>query len=75
MRTAVTKRGQTVIPSEIRDRYNIKGGDTIEWIDDGERLRAIPITSDPITALRGCARGEKLTKRLLEEREKDRDNE
>jgi len=72
MKTAVTKRGQTVIPSEIRERYHIKGGDTIEWIDDGEIIKAIPIASDPIKALRGCARGEKLTERLLRERERDR---
>ncbi len=75
MRTTVSRRGQTVIPSEIRERYHIKGGDVIEWIDDGETIKAIPITSDPITALRGCARGEKLTKQLIEERQKDRDNE
>ena len=75
MRTTVTKRAQTTIPAAIRKRYGIKGGDSLEWIDDGQVIRVVPIPSDPIGALRGCARGEGLVERLLEARREDRERE
>lgn len=71
MRTTVTKRAQTVVPAALRERYGIKGGDFLEWIDDGRVIKVIPIPADPIKALRGSARGEKLLKRLAESRRKD----
>jgi len=37
--TKVTKRAQTAIPAAIRRRYGIKGGDLLEWIDEGVGLR------------------------------------
>lgn len=75
MKTTVTKRAQTVIPASIRKRYSIQGGDRLEWIDDGQIIKVIPIPKDPLGQLRGCARGEKLLERLLETRRKDRDSE
>ncbi len=72
MRTTVTKRAQTVVPAPLRERYNIKDGDFLEWIDDGQVIKVIPIPADPISALRGSARGEKLLERLLESRREDK---
>src|SRR4051794_36956100 len=72
MQTAVTKRGQTVIPAPIRKRYQIHEGDSLVWIDDGESIRVIPVAQDPIRALRGSGRGEQLTERLLAQRQEDR---
>lgn len=71
MRTTVTKRAQTVVPAAIRERYGIKGGDYLEWIDDGQVIKVIPIPADPIEALRGCAKGEKLVEKLLDSRQED----
>jgi len=73
MRTTVTKRAQTVVPAALRERYGIRGGDYLEWIDDGQVIKVIPLPADPIKALRGSARGEKLVERLLESRRKDRE--
>ncbi len=73
METAVTKRGQTNIPAAIRKRYHIKEGDRIVWLDDGETIRVVPVPSDPLTALRGAGRGERLVGRLLENRREDRE--
>jgi len=75
MQTAVTKRGQTVIPAAIRKRYQIEKGAHLVWLDDGETIRVIPVTDDPLQSLRGRGRGKKLTERLLLERRKDRDRE
>ncbi len=75
MQTAVTKRGQTVIPAAIRKRYQIVNGAHLVWLDDGESIKVVPVTVDPLRSLRGRGRGKKLTERLLEERRKDRDRE
>ena len=75
MQTAVTKRGQTVIPAAIRKRYRIDNGAHLVWLDDGETIRVVPVTDDPLQSLRGRGRGKKLTERLLSERRKDRDRE
>ena len=72
MRTRVTSRAQTVVPAAIRERYGIKGGDFLEWIDDGYVIKVIPIPADPIKALRGSAKGEGLVEKLLASRREDR---
>lgn len=75
MQTAVTQRGQTVIPAPIRKRYNIMTGDQLVWLDDGETIKVIPIPGNPLHALHGAGRGEKLVERLLATRGEDRDHE
>ena len=75
MQTAVTKRGQTAIPAAIRKRYQIDNGAHLVWLDDGETIRVVPVTDNPIKSLRGRGRGRKLTERLLSERRKDLDRE
>jgi AbrB family looped-hinge helix DNA binding protein len=68
METSVTKKGQTTIPAAIRKRHHIKEGDRLVWLDDGEVIRVVPVSADPITALRGSGGGEKLLERLLQNR-------
>lgn len=60
------------MPALIRERYNIQDGDYLEWIDDGQVIKVIPIPADPIKALRGSAKGERLTEKLLASRQGDR---
>ena len=67
MHTTVTTRGQTVVPAEIRRRYGIEEGSRLEWVDDGQVIRVIPVPADPVEALYGSARGEGLYDRLMEE--------
>ena len=71
MQTAVTKRGQTVIPAAIRKRHRITGGARLVWLDDGETIRIVPTPADPIASLRGRGRGEGLAEHLLKERRAD----
>lgn len=68
METTLTKRGQTVVPAEIRKRYKLKEGDTLAWIDDGNTIRVVFLPAHPVKALRGSGKGHKLTERLLAER-------
>ena len=75
MQTAVTKRWQTVIPAPIRKRYHIRPGDRLVWLDDGQTIKVIPVPADPIRALRGSGRGERLVEQLLNARREDRNRE
>lgn len=72
METTVTKRGQTVVPARIRKQFQIQEGDRLVWLVDGKTIRVIPTPADPIAALEGSGKGEKLVARLLDERRKDR---
>jgi len=70
MKTTVTRRGQTVVPAKIRKDHHIKAQTQLEWIDDGETIRVIPLPPDAIRAARGLSTG--LHQRLLAERERER---
>lgn len=68
----VTVRGQTAIPVTLRNRYNIKPGMRLAWIDDGNVISVRPIAADPVKALRGSMSGHDLNKALLRLRRRDR---
>ena len=73
METKITRRWQTVVPAELRQRYQIKEGDTLVWLDDGQMIRVVPVPADPLRALRGRGKGEGLTRKLLNARREDRE--
>lgn len=70
MRTTVTERGQTVVPAKIRRDHGIEPRTRLEWIDDGQTIRVVPVPDDPIRAARGSSSG--LSQRLLAERKHER---
>ena len=70
MKTTVTRRGQTVIPARVRRAYRIGPKTRIEWIDDGQTIRVVPLPEDPIAAARGTAKG--LRTVLLRDRRQER---
>jgi AbrB family looped-hinge helix DNA binding protein len=74
MRSTITRRGQTIIPAEIRNRLHLTASDRLEWIVEGTTLRVIPVKQDPVAGFRGQGKGG-TTARLIEDREADRDTE
>lgn len=72
MQSTITSRGQTVIPAEIRRRFNLTPSDRLEWIVENNTLKVVPVREDPIEAFRGRGKGGAV-KRLLQERAKDRE--
>lgn len=74
MRSTITNRGQTVIPAEIRRKFQLTAADRIEWIVEGNQIRVVPVRANPIEAFRGQGLGGGV-KRLLKERTKDREKE
>jgi len=74
--TVVTSKGQIVIPSKIRRRLNIKRGTTlyIEEREDELILKAVtPAYFERIAGI--LSTKGKLSKALIEEREKDKGRE
>ncbi|MEE9351070.1 MAG: AbrB/MazE/SpoVT family DNA-binding domain-containing protein [Thiotrichaceae bacterium] len=74
MRSTITSRGQTVIPAEIRKKFQLSPSDRLEWIMDGNSLRVVPVKENPILAFRGQGKGGSV-KRLLADREQDNKSE
>ena len=74
MRSTITARGQTVIPAEIRQKFNLTPADRLEWVVDSTGIHVKPVQKDPIQAFRGRGCGGAV-ERLLAERAKDRNSE
>lgn len=72
IRTIVSRRGQTVVPAQIRHRHDIQEGDSLVWLDEGGVIRLVHLRGDAVAMLRGMGRGEALWKRLLAERAADK---
>jgi AbrB family looped-hinge helix DNA binding protein len=50
---AVNAKGQVVIPADIRDRFDIKQGTRIAFVEDQGRLFIQPVTDAFIESMRG----------------------
>jgi AbrB family looped-hinge helix DNA binding protein len=72
IRTTVTRRWQTVVPAQIRKTLQVKEGDKLVWISDGTSVRVVVLPANPVAALRGIAKGERLYDKLLEARREER---
>ena len=72
MTSTISVRGQTVVPTIIRQRYKITQQTRLEWLDDGHSITVVPIPTDPIKALRGRFKASGLSEALLKSRAEDR---
>jgi AbrB family looped-hinge helix DNA binding protein len=74
MKSTLTERGQTVVPAQIRRQFHLSPADRLEWIVEGNLIRVLPVRKDAIAAFRGQGSGG-TTKRLIEERKRERRSE
>jgi len=71
MMTTITERGQTVVPASIRRKHGLTASSKLEWVEDGDSIRVIPLPADPIEAGKGLFKGRGLRKALLTSRRED----
>jgi AbrB family looped-hinge helix DNA binding protein len=78
--TRITKKGQTTIPKELREKYDLKPGDEVIWLDteDGivvkKRTRTAGrgmLVPDDTSEEKRKAVAEELGKRLRERRDRN----
>lgn len=72
IKTTVSHRYQTVIPALIRERYNIREGTRIAWIDQGGEIKLIPLPAEPGREFRGAGKGKNFLELLMKYREQER---
>jgi len=72
MKTTVSTRGQVSIPAELRKKYNIEPETELEWMEDGNTIRIIPLPKDPVEAFRGAGKGRYTSDKLIRDRKKER---
>lgn len=72
MKSSVSTRGQVSIPAELRKRFNIEPDSQVEWIEEGNAIKIIPLPKDPIAAFRGAGRGRYSSEKLVKDRRKER---
>ncbi len=69
----ISTNGRVIIPKEIRDKYHLKQGNKVHFIDYGDVISIIPVSDDPIEKTAGTLKGKKsLTKALLKARKEDK---
>jgi AbrB family looped-hinge helix DNA binding protein len=71
----VTSKGQLVIPSKLRRRFGIKPGTRINFFEEEDGIKIIPVTSETIKANIGFLGkdGPSLLKALMEEKKRERE--
>ena len=69
--SAVNAKGQVVIPADIRDRFDIKQGTKIAFVEEQGRLFLQPVTDAFIESMRGSLAKQGMPAKL--ERPRDRE--
>lgn len=70
----VTSKGQLVIPSKLRKKYKIRSGTRVNFIEESDGIKMMPVTAEFIRANAGFlgTKG-KLLKALMEEKKTERE--
>ena len=71
-KATVSGKGWVVIPKEIREKYRLRKGDRVLFVDYGGVIALVPASGDPVRESRGFLKGgPSLTEALLEARKQD----
>ena len=69
----LSAKGWVVIPQELRERYGLKKGDKLHFIDYGGVISIVPVSKNPIAEAEGMLKGEtSLVETLLKSRAEDK---
>ena len=63
----VSKKGQLVVPAEIRKRYGIEEGMEVEFLDFGGEITMIPLPEDVIKEAEGWLKSRRSVREMLRE--------
>ena len=70
----VTSKGQLVIPSKLRRKFGIKPGTRVNFCEERDGIKIIPVTAETIDANKGFLQTKgKLLKALMDEKKKERE--
>jgi AbrB family looped-hinge helix DNA binding protein len=72
MRSTVSARGQVSIPATLRKKFHIEAQMELEWVEEGNAIKIIPLPKDPVTAFRGAGKGRYTSDKLVRDRRKER---
>ena len=68
----LSAKGWVVIPQELRERYRLKKGDKVHFIDYGGIVAIVPISKNPLQEADGILKGNtSLVRALLKSRKED----
>ena len=68
----LSAKGWVVIPQELRERYRLKKGDKVHFIDYGGVVAIVPVSKEPLKESAGMLKGGRsLTQALLRSRAED----
>jgi len=68
----VSAKGWVVIPQELRERYHLKKGDRVHFIDYGGVVAIVPVSRNPLKEAAGMLKGDtSLVDALLQSRRED----
>ena len=70
--STVSAKGWVVIPKELRERFGLKKGDKVHFVEYGGTIAVVPVSKDAIKESAGMLKGDQsLTAALLESRQED----
>lgn len=70
--STLSAKGWVVIPQELRDRYRLKKGDKVHFVEYGGVIAVVPVSDNPVEESAGMLKGAtSLTKALLASRKED----
>jgi AbrB family looped-hinge helix DNA binding protein len=72
MKSTISTRGQVSIPASLRKKFGLEAEMCIEWVEEGNAIKIIPIPKDPVKAFRGAGKNRYTSEKLIRDRRKER---